>query len=903
MARIRNSDSLPGIRAWILLSRILVVSAAVYWNPGDNILRHNLEFNHTKTIALSWNPPITINRVSAPPRLEDEIAHVNNIYAKPDATSRLDIFRVEASWLRQMEESLYDLTPAFGSLMSQFDSRAVKALTVNGRLLAIPSFLDLTSIYYRKDLLVRYNKSYPTTWDEFEETAFFIQEEERKTNPNFWGFMWQGSRNEILTLLALQFISTHGGGKFVEDDGTVSINNPNAIAALDRARGWLNFITPISIVNQHLHETKQPFLLEEALFLIDLTHLIGEVHNWQPKGVDLFQCGSRNFNSLIGIGSPPGQPALNNATVPWYWGWAVNKYSPEIEETIKVLEFLASTEQQLFKARFSEDPPTRKELQQNDTITCGNRSSPTTCDIGLEELIFVDRALGPIGSKYFSISEIIFTGFNDFLVGKYSTANDLVLWMECEIHFILSIGIPEHCGTAENKNYKMPFLGYLGAIFFGINISLSCFFAIFIYLKRKNKVVTASQPLFLYFICLGCAISSTSVVFLGRDENNFSVSTLDAFCQCIVWFYGVGFALTVSSLIAKTSRVKQLILDNYNTDADENVKGLRQLPFLRAILFAVFFELIYIGVWQIFFPVKWERVCKRYDDQGYCIDSVGNCGGTSGSLIFLAFLLAAHLVSLIYTLYLCYLVRNIPSDFSEHKWITASAISSLEILVIVPPIVAISWEVSADIGAGILSLALFLNDFGILVMIFLPKIFAMNEKHNEATIAREDVIYSLRKKVRNVEKPKAYSSRNPKSQSKVTFGAAQRNGNRRQDDDSKACLNNISELKGESKSKNGWNSPSLDLPDSDKYTSSNLVQNSNRASHLQRDQGTPRSNLMLDCQITSSKDKLTSGSRHEKNPAISTTHRDSKDVSINSIKRSKTSSRNNSSTRFPRPTS
>ena len=43
--------------------------------------------------------------------------------------------------------------------------------------------------------------------------------------------MWQGSANEILTVLTMQFVASHGGGKFVEDDGTISINNGNAIAA------------------------------------------------------------------------------------------------------------------------------------------------------------------------------------------------------------------------------------------------------------------------------------------------------------------------------------------------------------------------------------------------------------------------------------------------------------------------------------------------------------------------------------------------------------------------------------------------------------------------------------------------------------------------------------------------
>jgi len=728
------------------------VYATVYWNPGDEIHRHNVEFNHTYHVVKKFDPPINLTRVTCPPRLEDEIAFVNNRYAKPNPSERLDIFRVESSWLRQMEDSLYDLTPRYGSLMAQFDQRAVQALTVNGKLLAIPSFLDFSLIYYRKDLLDLYNKTYPTSWDEFEETATFIQTEQRKLsgNSDFWGFMWQGSANEILTVLTMQFVASHGGGTFIEDDGTISINNPNAIAAFQRAKRWLNVITPSTIVNQHLHETKLPFLLEKAAFLMDLNHVIGEIHNWSPTGANLFSCGTRSFSSSVGLGHPPGQPAHNNISVPWFWGWSVNKYTPELNETLRVLDYLASEAQQLFKAERSEDPPTRIRLQENDTLTCGNRSNPTCCDIDVESQPLLRRALEKIGPKYFDISKIIFTTMHEYLVGNIATASEVVEDMECTLHRTYSSDIPSHCRGTQEYHYRPSYLNDLGIALCVVNMALSLGFGMWVAYHRNDKVIKASQPHFLYLVCVGCMISSVSLIFIGVDDKNHTAEELDGMCQATAWFYALGFATTITSLYAKTYRVKLLMVDA--TDGKKKRReGLKIEIFFYAIGLAVLAEIIYMTVWTLVAPIKWVRECKRENpDYGYCEESVGNCGGTIGTIVFLAALLAIHLVYLSYILYICYLVRNVPTEFSEHKYITASAVSSIEILVVSPPIIALSWQSSAIVSTIILTFALFATDFGVLVMIFVPKIFAAYEKHDEKTLTQEDILFNLRRKARKI---------------------------------------------------------------------------------------------------------------------------------------------------------
>ena len=59
-----------------------------------------------------------------------------------------------------------------------------------------------------------------------------IQDGERASNPNFYGFVYQGNAYEGLTCDALEWLASSGGGHFI-DGGKVTINNPKAAAILN----------------------------------------------------------------------------------------------------------------------------------------------------------------------------------------------------------------------------------------------------------------------------------------------------------------------------------------------------------------------------------------------------------------------------------------------------------------------------------------------------------------------------------------------------------------------------------------------------------------------------------------------------------------------------------------------
>src|ERR687887_21781 len=164
-------------------------------------------------------------------------------------SSDVDVLMLDVIWPGAFAQHLEDLGPKLGSVAKEHIESIVQNNTVNGKLVAIPWYTDFGLLYYRKDLLEKYgfNKP-PETWDELEQMAKKIMDGEKAQSPNFTGFVWQGKAYEGLTCNALEWIASAGGGGIIED-GKVTLNNPRAIKALNRAKGWVGNISPAGVTS------------------------------------------------------------------------------------------------------------------------------------------------------------------------------------------------------------------------------------------------------------------------------------------------------------------------------------------------------------------------------------------------------------------------------------------------------------------------------------------------------------------------------------------------------------------------------------------------------------------------------------------------------------------------------
>jgi trehalose/maltose transport system substrate-binding protein len=161
-----------------------------------------------------------------------------------------DVLAIDVVWPGILDEYLIDLKPYAAEELSSEDPELVSSYTAGGKVVGLPYHTQIGVLAYRVDLLREYGYQHPpTTWDELEKMAARIQAGERaKGKKDFWGYLWQGAAAEGLTCNALECHVAEGGGRVIENDKTISVNNPAAIRAWQRAAHWIGWITPPGVV-------------------------------------------------------------------------------------------------------------------------------------------------------------------------------------------------------------------------------------------------------------------------------------------------------------------------------------------------------------------------------------------------------------------------------------------------------------------------------------------------------------------------------------------------------------------------------------------------------------------------------------------------------------------------------
>ena len=263
-----------------------------------------------------------------------------------------DVYGIDVIWPRILNEYFIDLKPYFANEISAQFPAIAATYTVDNKLVALAYRADVGLLFYRTDLLRQYGYGAPPrTWDELESMAVRIQAGERaKRKKEFWGFVWQGAAAEALTCNALEWQASDGGGRIIEEDKTISVNNPHAIRAWQRAARWVGSISPPSVVEYKEWDTLNVWVAGDAAFM----------RNWPTAYVDSQGAGSRIRNkfdiALLPSGKAGRVGTLGGA------GLAVSRFSAHPQEALELVRYLSSRDVQAKRSRVLSEPPTLREL-------------------------------------------------------------------------------------------------------------------------------------------------------------------------------------------------------------------------------------------------------------------------------------------------------------------------------------------------------------------------------------------------------------------------------------------------------------------------------------------------------------------------------------------------------------
>jgi len=360
----------------------------------------------------------TVNFIKGATSATERLTFLQQTMAAQSAD--IDVAQIDVIWPGIFAAHAVDLSDQVGDV--EFFSRIQENNTVDGKLVGLPWYTDAGLLYYRTDLLEKYGfEGPPVTWQELTDMATTIQEGEVAANSAFTGFTFQGNAYEGLTCNALEWQYSNGGGSIIEPDGTVSVNNEQAIQALELAKSWVGTIAPEAVTGYDEEASRGVWQGGNAAF-----H-----RNWPyayvlSAGVDSVIKDKFAITQLPMGGSgaadatpAEGSSAPTHAATLGGWQMFVSNYSQNQDAAKAFAKYAVSPELQKARAIERSALPTIGALYQDADILAANPFFGELFPVF--ESGSVARPSTPSADLYGEVSLAYFTAVNEILTGSAET--------------------------------------------------------------------------------------------------------------------------------------------------------------------------------------------------------------------------------------------------------------------------------------------------------------------------------------------------------------------------------------------------------------------------------------------------------------------------------------------------
>lgn len=343
------------------------------------------------------NPDIRIKDEILPAATDEQHQfYVINIEGK---SADFDVLAMDVIWVPEFSRAgwLKDLSHILPSGEREaFFRGPMEAVTYEGKVYAVPWYIDAGILYYRKDLLDKYGFSPPKTWQELVRIASVITREE----PGVYGFVWQGKQYEGLVCDTLEYLWSNGGD--VIRDGRVVIDSPENREALAFMKDLIYRykVTPEFVTSSIEEPTRHIFGKGHAVFM----------RNW-PYAWNLFQREGSPVRDKVGISMLPAFPGHVSASTLGGWQLGINARSRHAAEAERFIRFMTSPEAQKFLSLTVGYKPTRKALYRDEELI---REQPFIASL---YDLFEHARPRPVTPYYMMISQVMQPEFSAVLAG------------------------------------------------------------------------------------------------------------------------------------------------------------------------------------------------------------------------------------------------------------------------------------------------------------------------------------------------------------------------------------------------------------------------------------------------------------------------------------------------------
>jgi multiple sugar transport system substrate-binding protein len=316
-----------------------------------------------------------------------------------------DVMMLDVIWVPEFARAgwILDLTafvPA-AERAAHFPS-ALEPAVQEGKLWALPWFMNVGLLYYRTDLLAKYGFAPPEAYDELARQVRRIRAGE--SDPRLDGFLWQGKQYEGGMVNVLEALWANGA-RLLDDAGRPFPEPARARESLAFLRGLIESgVSPGWVTAADEELTRRPFGDGRAIFL----------RGW-PYALDLFELPASPVRGKVGVAPLPRLPhgevgagSTGGAHL------AVSARTRHQALAVELVRFLTSDAAQRAMTEGAALRPSRPSLYRDAALVARDPSLPAL--LGLMQR----GRPRPITPYYLMLSTTLQPEFSAVLVGRKS---------------------------------------------------------------------------------------------------------------------------------------------------------------------------------------------------------------------------------------------------------------------------------------------------------------------------------------------------------------------------------------------------------------------------------------------------------------------------------------------------
>jgi multiple sugar transport system substrate-binding protein len=323
--------------------RVLTISGSMLGREGE-VLRRQLDRFRERHPQL----PVALR---ATPDAAD-LRHQLYVQWLNAHVSEPDVLQLDVVWTPEFAAAgwIAPLDPFSPPTAALFPA-SVDAHRWNGRLFALPWFVDVGMLYWRTDLVAEA----PRTFDELVRAA-----DAATGSGARFGFVWQGARYEGLVVNFVEHLGAFGG-QILDEAGRVTVDEPAAVDALTfmRDRIGRDGVVPPAVLSWQEEQTRFAFQNGQAVFMRNWPYAYALLATDEGSAV------AGRFAVAPLPAGPGGTPtaALGGAAL------AINAHSDQPDDAYALIAFLLEPAQMLERAQLAGQLPPRPALYDEPALS------------------------------------------------------------------------------------------------------------------------------------------------------------------------------------------------------------------------------------------------------------------------------------------------------------------------------------------------------------------------------------------------------------------------------------------------------------------------------------------------------------------------------------------------------